>query len=43
MYSPPPELEGVGQEREERMRAVGVHFSNNGENLIASYLAHGIR
>lgn len=47
MFPPPPANmpsrdQTVQEEREIRLRPVGIHFLRNGDLLLASYLAHGI-
>ncbi len=50
MFPPPPALpirgtqrkEGESEERESRLRPINVHFTKSGQQLVASYLVHGI-
>ncbi|KAI9069155.1 WD40 repeat-like protein, partial [Trametes sanguinea] len=40
--SPGPDDEIAGGQSEQRLRAMGLHFRAKGQELIVSYLAHGI-
>ncbi|KAI0735724.1 WD40-repeat-containing domain protein, partial [Earliella scabrosa] len=43
MYPPPSLNADSAPDRDDRLRPVGIHFLGEGDLLVASYLAHGIR